>query len=271
MANGLYTENGFGILQPSEIKGQDFLITKLENTCSKEDENIFNTHWCNLAYSLNIPFIIFYEWRMQEYMDMGLDSAKNLAPEKDVNFQILDRIIQPFRAIHGIIVSVTDTKYTPVWLVNMAQRALDICWSRYRKPIYLYIDRNPYNEAEQLHDLNGMAQITTFINKQEGICAPDFNINAKKPFLPFDYKKWFFWLYRLNSINGKKYIDVKYNGSASELYSDLSFIKNVDEPNINDNNNEENINDNTTIDTNNYLSRLHRAIVAFCNEYMKEV
>jgi hypothetical protein len=202
------------------MDGKQFLIAKAE------DPVIFTQTWVNLAYAHHIPCVLFYEPDISLYLEMTMDPARWPAPDNDPTLKVIDRLLgTPRRAVHAIMLGITNARYTPNWLITFGQHILDKAWQRYRLPLYLYMDSNPWTVANDTERL----ALNMYTNRQEGMSTVDFNAAHTWPQFPsnlqqtlgqkgMDMVKWYFWLHHYNDAD--KSIDVRYNG---DLYADIGY------------------------------------------------
>lgn len=262
-SEGIFAKDSNGVLTVAALTGKDFLVAKAESPIR------FTQDWINLAYAAKVPFIMFYEWDMSSYMEIGQNADGSRiwpAPDVDENIHLLDEYIgftlgKPiFRTIHGIMLSFESTKFTPYWIKEIAERAMKIVWDRYKIPLYFYINENSFKMA----DANGKQMINNLTGKQEGVSVPFFSTTALSPLISFDYQKWFFWLYKVNT-NGT--LGVKYSADKAALYAELAYAPQTTPPPVVITPPEEEVpvEEGASL----FTQKLERSIKAFCIEFLK--
>lgn len=213
----------------NNLQGMDFLISKTGSNFILGD--------CNVAYSMKIPFGLFFEANPEFYDQCPINDF-NRWPSLavDPTIKMLDSYIMTGsmkRAIHFIIMDCSKNinsygkTITSSWIVTTGRRLLDLMWQRYKLPTFVYMNQNPVVTAE---DPISKEQINLFLDDNgEGLStytkalldADGYPADGTKPKLPYDGGKlWGFWLYNPVS-SGIKTI---YGKDKSGLYADLNYV-----------------------------------------------
>jgi hypothetical protein len=228
-SRGLWHDSSKGIVAPQSLVGKDFLISKIGSN--------FNTGDCNVAYNAKIPFGLFFEADPALYVNYPLNDTSKF-PQPDPTLKMLDSYIYmgdgvTKRAIHFIVIDCSKTTdafgntFTTMWIVTVGKYLIEAMKKKYKLPVYLYMNKNPFAAAKDEIGQQALAIFCT--NYGDGLStytkvavgSDGFPADGTKVVLPYDSgKPWGFWLYNpltegMVTINSK---------DKAGFYSSINYV-----------------------------------------------
>jgi len=243
-AKGIYLDDRHTVTNKELLK-VDFIIAWAGHGAQIAQK--FTQH-VQTAYDIGVPLLAYFASDPTLYFDMGLDESKWPAPDNDPQIKALDRMLKSgsvLRVFHGIMIDASmrigsDGKtITDGWIVSIARHLQDMCWQRYRKPIY------PYISPSTVQAYPGSQQFAVWLSGMDGISIwksaysnnPAVETASWDAFpIPADSESpdpmyapaWYFWRYSntkfiFPGIDGGAVPTFLYSSDRNRLYSDLGF------------------------------------------------
>jgi len=227
-SKGIWHDSSKGTISAQALAGKDYLISKVGVN--------FNTGDCNAAYAAKIPFGLFFESNPGLYIEYPLNDYTKW-PIPDPTMKMLDSYIfmgdlVTKRAIHFIVIDCSATTngygrdFTTMWITATGKYLIEMMKKRYKLPVYLYMNKNPFAAAKDEMSIQALSTFCTTYGDglstytKVAVGADGFPADGTKISLPYDSgKPWGFWLYNFG-LNGA---DTIQNKDKAGFYTSIAY------------------------------------------------